>query len=525
MEPSSPPQRLFFHMPPGVARDAWGANLVLEWGNQSPLPIVAIALIPILLGLRMAVPAAEKGRARAGIFFLGSYLASLPVLASLGSAGAASAYHAVRVVSVAFFAFAAVIASGMLLFDVLLARRTELPRILRDLVVAFVYLVIVFVILSRSGVNLTSIVTTSAVLTAVIGLALQETLGNIMAGLALQLENDFATGDWIRIDEKITGRIREVRWRATSLVTKNGDLVLVPNGVVARAILTNYSRPTAAHRQWVLLRMHFRYPPAQVREVVLDAVRSVAGIRADPTPDCLLMEFKEDSNTYACRYWIDDFQRDDPFDSEVRSMIWYALHRAGMEIPFPSHNVHMTEMNQDRAQRKADEEHARRMDALTRVDVFRGLDGEKVDRLARRLRLAIFGPGETIIKKGDPGDSLYILRTGQVIVKVAAADGREHEVATLSSGQFFGEMSLMTGEARAATVNAKTDAECYVVSKDAFREILEERPELAHDISEILSSRQITLEGVSTEVSRQRRETQRNQLFSRIAAFFGIGKS
>ena len=162
----------------------------------------------------------------------------------------------------------------------------------------------------------------------------------------------------------------------------------------------------------------------------------------------------------------------------MRSAIWYALHRAGMEIPFPSRNINVTEMNEDRIQRKRDEEYARRVDALSRVDVFRALDAEKIDRLARRLRQVVFGPGEVILRQGDPGDSLYVVRGGQVAVQIGVL-GAHKEVATLGDGEFFGEMSLMTGESRTATVVAKSDVECYIVDKEAFQEIVQEKPELA----------------------------------------------
>ena len=121
---------------------------------------------------------------------------------------------------------------------------------------------------------------------------------------------------------------------------------------------------------------------------------------------------------YSVRYWMDDVRRDDTMDSAVRSAVWYAFHRAGMEIPFPSRNVNMTEMNEDRARRKDDEEYARRIDALSRVDVFRALDAERIDRLSRRMQMLIFGPGETILRQGDPGDSLYVVRSGTVAVQV-----------------------------------------------------------------------------------------------------------
>ncbi|HXI55122.1 MAG TPA: mechanosensitive ion channel family protein [Polyangia bacterium] len=499
-----------------------GSRLWQEWSGQWPLPVVAICLVAILAGLRLILPVIEGGRIRAGIFFGGTYLISLFAIGLLAPEGSLTPHHHywLRVLSTLLFSFAAVITSGLLLFDLALAKR-EVPRILRDLVHGIAYLITAALVLTRSDVDVTKVFTASVLTTAVIGLALQETLGNIMAGLALQLERDFDVGDWIRLDDKLSGRIREVRWRATTLVTKNGDLMMVPNSVVARAVLTNFSRPTTAHRQWVHFRAHFRHPPATVRDIVVEALRSLPSIRQDPPPDCVLSEFRDDAVNYSCRYWIDDFQRDDSLDSEVRSIIWYALHRRGMELPYPSLNVNMTEMNEDRLQRKLDEDYARRVDALSRVDVFRALDAQKIDRLARRLRRAIFGPSEVVLRQGDPGDSLYVVQSGQVAVRIDV-HGHQREVATLSAGQFFGEMSLMTGESRAATVVAKSDVECYIVDKEAFQEILETQPDLAGIISDILSQRQVTL-GASSQVGPGTGAVQKNQLRSRIAAFFGIG--
>jgi small-conductance mechanosensitive channel len=494
------------------------SSLFQEWTAQRPLPIAAIAILAVLSALRFVVGADERGRVRAGIFFAGAYLASLVAI---------GVFHPVvgphnwpRVLSILLFSFSVVMTSGLVLFDVVLARR-ELPRILRDLVLAVAYLITAAFVLTRSEVDVTKVFTASVLTTAVIGLALQETLGNIVAGLALQLERDFEVGDWVKIDDKVTGRIREVRWRATTVVTKNGDLVLLPNGVIARALITNFSRPTTAHRQWVSIRVHFRYPPARVRDVVVEAVRTQSFVRTDPAPDCILLDFKDDASTYACRYWLDDFQRDDSMDSAVRSAIWYALHRAGMEIPFPSMNINVTEMNEDREQRKQDEEYSRRVDALSRVDVFRALDAGKIDRLSRRMRMIMYGPGEVVLRQGDPGDSLYVVRAGRVAVQVGA-DGARKEVATLTAGQFFGEMSLMTGESRSATVVAKTDCECYVVDKESFQEVLDERPELAGIISEILSRRQVALDGVTVDAVTNQAVMQKNQLRSKIASFFGI---
>jgi small-conductance mechanosensitive channel/CRP-like cAMP-binding protein len=498
-------------------------TLAQEWGAAWPLPAISIALMVILSLLRFVVPADERGRVKAALFFAGAYLTTVTAFGLLHRPFPQSGHHDwLRLLSLMLFSFAAVITSGLVLFDVVLARR-ELPRILRDVVQGVAYLITAAIVLTRSEVDVTKVFTASVLTTAVLGLALQDTLGNVVAGLALQLERDFEVGDWISLEKGVMGRIREVRWRATTIVTKNGDLTLIPNAAITRGTIVNYSRPTSAHRQWVHVRVHFRHPPGQVRDTIVAAVRALPFVRVDPPTDAVLQEFNDDACVYACRYWIDDVQRDDSLDSQVRSAIWYALHRAGMEIPIPSRNVTVTENNEDRVQRKQDEDYAQRIDALSRVDVFRALDAGKIDRLSRRLRHVVFGPGEVILRQGDPGDSLYVIRTGKVAVRIGVL-GAWKEVASLGDGQFFGEMSLMTGESRTATVVAATHVECFVVDKQAVQEILEEKPELAATISEILTRRQQELTAeVATTVPTHPQTKQ--QLMARIATFFGLRKS
>jgi small-conductance mechanosensitive channel/CRP-like cAMP-binding protein len=495
------------------------SHLANEWSAQGALPIIAVALLPILLLLRILVPATERGRVKAGVFFAGSYLASLVALSAFGPPPAGPAHHDWgRLLSLLLFSFSVVIVAGLLLFDVVLVRR-PVPRILRDLIQGIAYLVTTLVVLTRSAIDVTQLFTASVLTTAVIGLALQETLGNLMAGLTLQIERDLEIGDWISLDDKIVGQIREIHWRATTIVTKNGDLTLIPNTAITRGMIVNYSRPTTAHRQWIHLRVHFRHPPGRVRDVVLEAIRALPFVRVDPAPDCILHDFKSDASEYSVRYWMDDVRRDDTMDSAVRSAVWYALHRAGMEIPFPSRNVHLTEMNEERTRRKDDEEYARRIDALSRVDVFRALDAERMDRLSRRLKLLIFGPDETILRQGDPGDSLYVLRSGSVVVR-AGAGGSMRNIRTMAAGQFFGEMSLMTGAPRSATVVAASDVECYVVDKEAFQSILEETPELAGTISDVLARHQMA--DAERAAHSPPTPAEKNQLLARIAQFFGI---
>jgi small-conductance mechanosensitive channel len=485
-------------------------HLANEWSAQGSLPIIAIALVPILLVLRALVPAGERGHVRAGIFFVGAYLISLVALAVFHPPLPGPAHHDwVRLLSVLLFSFAVVIVAGLLLFDVVLARR-PFPRILRDVMQGFAYLITAVVVLTRSEVDVTKVFTASVLTTAVIGLALQETLGNLMAGLTLQLERDLEIGDWISLDARIEGQIREIRWRATTVVTRSGDLTLIPNTAITRGMIVNYSRPTTAHRELIQVRVDSQHPPGRVREVVLEAVRALPFVKPDPRPDCILHDFKDDGSEYSVLYWADDFRRHEVMNSAVRSAVWYALQRAGMEMPFPTRNLQVTEMNEARARRKDDEEHARRIEALARVDLFRSMDTQRMDRLSRRMKMLIFGPDETILRQGDPGDSLYVIHSGTAAVRTR----------TMGAGEFFGEMSLMTGAPRSATVVAKSDVACYVVDKEAFQEVLQEMPELAETISDLLARHQIADEEQASSAPPV--AVQKNQLLAKIAQFFGL---
>ena len=186
-------------------------RIAQEWISDWPLPAVAVGLMAVLVGLAFVVPVEHRGRRRAGIFFAGSYLVSLfmvsvffPVQETVQGPVVSPHHDTLRVLYHLLFCFAAVLTAGLVLFDVLLARR-PVPRILRDVTQGFAYLVAGFIVLTRAEVDVTKIFTASVLTTAVIGLALQETLGNLMAGLALQMEPDFDVGDWIHVDDRLTG--------------------------------------------------------------------------------------------------------------------------------------------------------------------------------------------------------------------------------------------------------------------------------------------------------------------------------
>jgi small-conductance mechanosensitive channel/CRP-like cAMP-binding protein len=484
-----------------------------------------IVFLVLLVVLRAVLPAPERARLRFPFFMLALYLTSIPVRAAFASYASSEnpVHEVITLVSNIGLAFGIITTSGLLLFNVLGGALSRL-RILRDITQTIAGLVAVFVLLSKEHVNVLSIVTTSAVLTAVLGLAFQDTLGNILSGVALQVEATMSIGDWITVGE-VTGQVTEIRWRSTAIVTRNDDLVVIPNSVLAKATIANLTRPYPWHRQWVQFDVHYRHPPNEVQQVVLEALHGLPNVKAEgPAPDCILYRMEQDHAHYAVRYRLLDLRHDDGTDSEVRKRIWYALRRHGIEIPYPSRNIFMTELNSEREQGKWERERTRRLESLRKVDLFAPLDDQQRDLLAARLTVEVYGAGEVIIGQGQPGDSLYLVRHGQVGIHVAL-DQLERQVATLGEGQFFGEMSLMTGERRHATVVAKVDTECYVINRDLFQQVLAARGSLVNEVTEILARRQEALrgevEGLGAE-ARKSHEEHHADLLERITRFFGL---
>jgi CRP-like cAMP-binding protein len=279
-------------------------------------------------------------------------------------------------------------------------------------------------------------------------------------------------------------------------------------------------------RRTVEFFVDYRTPPNDVIETVEATLQRdpVQGMATEPKPHVLFFGLRDSFAQYLVRYWLTDLARDDPPDSDVRIRLWYALERAGIPLAIPAHTVFMTQDTVERRQSKASADLDRRVAALDAVDLFRSLPDGKKRELAEELVHARFARGEAITREGEHDDGLYMLVEGEAAVRIGS--GRdEREVARLVPGQFFGEMSLMTGEARTATVVAAADMLCYRIDKPAFEHVLRELPQLADQIAGILATRRSALAIVRDErdeVKRKRVETAKQDLLGRIRGFFGI---
>jgi len=420
-------------------------------------------------------------------------------------------------------------------FDLALpAVRLDPARIIVDLAMGLAYIVTTFVVLQHSGVQLLGLVTTSAVVTGILALSLQATLGNVIGGVALQVDNSIRAGDWIQLENGKQGRVRQVRWRHTVIETRDWDTIIVPNAALLAAniiILGKREGQPLQHRMWVYFNVEFRHRPGAVIRAVEDALRAapIEGVATEPAPNCICYDFARAGGDgyayYAVRYWLTDLSRDDPTSSLVRVRIDTALARAGIEFAFPSQHIHAELDDAERRERHEQKEHRRRLKALNTLAFLGPLTDEEKGSIARSLRYAPFATGETMTKQGAVAHWLYIMTEGTA--DVVASKGEESKrIAKITSPSFFGEMGCMTGKPRAATVIATSDVICYRLDRQAFVDILNERPQIAADISSLLAERRVELgaaKGELDEASRRTRiEQEKRQILPMIEAFFGL---
>lgn len=373
------------------------------------------------------------------------------------------------------------------------------------------------------GVELTPFLATSAVVGAVVGLALQDTLGNLFAGIALHTEAPFRVGDWVRLGSR-DGRVDQVSWRAMRLLTWDGDLLTVPNNEVSRHEILNYSNPKVPHSRVLTIGVNYHTPPNKVLSVLRGLLEQVPQLVRDPAPVLRIIAFGDFAITYEVRYWVPDYPSYRTIEGEINRLIWYHFKRHGIEIPFPIRNVYLHQADAVAAQRDLGGT-SRLERALRTIDLFRPLSDDELRAAAARFRALHYAAGERIIEEGAPGDSFFVIDRGEVSVHKSFG-GVSRPLARLMEGQFFGEMALLTGERRTATVIAATDVDLFTIDKRGFQDILVANPAITVDISTILAERRDALAAAEGDVTNRfddrERETLRHSILQRIRSYFGL---
>jgi small-conductance mechanosensitive channel/CRP-like cAMP-binding protein len=413
--------------------------------------------------------------------------------------------------------------------NVLLARRA-VPRILGEVSMFLSLAVYALFRMDALGVNLTAITVSSTVVLGAIGFAAQATLNNLIGGISLQLDNTYRIGDWIEI-EGVTGEVVSIRWRYTAIATITNVTIIIPNGELMKGKVTLLGRRGDERVGWrrpIEFGVGYEWTPGQVLAVVHSALErlEVPLVAVQPRAHCVCAGFDASAIKYVVYYWLTEIKSYLETDSRVRVHVYAALGRAGMEIPISRQDLYLHSARTMAATTGASGQKSR-VSLLRSLELFAPLTDDETHALAAQLRPAPMAPGDMITKQGEPSDSLYILARGEVAI-YRDSDHRQGRklLAKLSAPAFFGEMGLLTGQARTATIIAESEVLCYRLDKRGFEAIIQARPELAEAISRTVTARQTandaTLASLSAEARAQATGTRASELVRRIRQFFGL---
>jgi len=369
----------------------------------------------------------------------------------------------------------------LIVFEWLLVRRIGLkvPRLAREVVALIIYLVMAAVILRAAlGIEVGALLATSAVLTVVIGLALQETLGTLLAGLALAWEARLSAGMWIEIDG-VVGRVQELGWRSLVIRTRLGDRLVVPNSTVARSNLRLLGSGVSPVGVPIRLGVAYGHPPDRVKEVLYRVCVNLPGVLPHPAPQVLVVEYADSAIVYECRLWTRTPWRNIDLTDSLLTRGYAALARADMQIPFPQRTVHMAPrpLESDAPQRC--------LDALGACSLFEGLPAEALSALAEESSWLRFAPDELVVRQDDASRALFVIARGAAVVE---ADGET--ISRLEPGEVFGEVSFLTGEPRSASVRTLEATHVVEVDSGALGALLEQHPHLAEELAARMARRQ-----------------------------------
>ncbi|MFP4497821.1 MAG: cyclic nucleotide-binding domain-containing protein [Vulcanimicrobiota bacterium] len=416
-----------------------------------------------------------------------------------------------------------------LVFDVYFAlQHIQVPQIIRNVIRAIYFAIIIVALMSNiHGFDIRPLLTGSAILTAIIGLALQDTLGNLFSGLALHISRPFDVGHWIKFGS-MEGIVSRIDWRATTIKTREEDYMSIPNSQLAKIDVVNFSAPTTIHGQYVEVGVRYEYPPKKIKKFLANAAIMTEGVVKNVGPDIFLSEYADFSINYKMRFFVDDYQRAPLIRSEVYERIWYVFKRNNVEIPFPITDVYLKEEKEQTIHTED------LMPLLKNVDFLQGLSMDEIKDVAKRLKQIIYSEDEKIILQGEMGDTFYIIKSGVVRVYAVNNKGEVFLSSEMGEGNFFGEISVLTGEPRTATVKALTDVTLLMLNKEDFETLLRKYSDMDKHISEKIAERQRrsfermemnkTTGGRSKaqDKAQEKVESLSHQILTRIHKFFSL---
>jgi small-conductance mechanosensitive channel len=377
--------------------------------------------------------------------------------------------------------------------------RSRMPKLLIDLTRLFLIGLGTVIVLSVVwGANLAGLVTALGVSSLVFGLALQDTLGSIMSGIALLFERPFSVGDWLKIGETI-GQVIDINWRAVRLQTRDREMVVIPHKLISGQIVHNFSQPQNLHAEHIILGFSYDHPPNSVKQILLSTATSTPGVLLEPEPEVRTLAYGDFEITYDVVFFIENYQNVLKLRDRVMTRIWYAAQRNNLTLPYPTSVVHrISEPPFKRLQRTPEQLQEQFTESLQSIPAFVPLakNRDALGEFSRGALIQKFAVGEKIVRAGEASQALYIIVTGRASISIVNQSGKEEEVLRLSPGEFFGEMTMFTEEPSPVSIMVVEDLEAIAIYSDVVDRMIESQPSLAREIGQIIEARRRAIQAV-----------------------------
>ncbi len=370
--------------------------------------------------------------------------------------------------------------------------RSRVPKLLIDLARLFLILLgTAFVLATVWKADLAGLVTALGVSSIVIGLALQDTLGSVMSGIALLFERPFSVGDWLELNG-VAGQVIDINWRAVRLLTLEQEMVVIPHKLISGSMIRNFTQPNRIHAERIRIGFSYNDPPNLARQVLKSTALETKGILMESEPEVYTLNYEDSAVSYEVKFFIRDYGDVERIRERFMTRVWYAAKRNNLTIPFPIrtvYNFHGPSSQQKGIDKKFSE-------SLQAIPAFVPIDRE-YDSLATAvsgIALQHFAAGEKVIRQGQVGQALYIIVAGLALMSRRDFDGHEREILSLRNGEFFGEMSLFSGEPSMVTVVASNDLEVMKISAATVHQMIDRQPSFAREIGQILEIRRAAIQ-------------------------------
>jgi len=370
--------------------------------------------------------------------------------------------------------------------------RRPIPRLLLALPrLVLILATLWFLIAGVWGVDLSAALTALGVTSLVISFALQDTLSGIASGFTLLADQPFETGDWIECGD-IEGRVIDVNWRSTRIQDRNGDLVIVPNGQLAKATIVNFDQPSRSHRVTVDVQIDRSAPPTKAIEMLLDAARSTPGVMMEPDPFARVTLIADPVVDYQASMWIDDYAEAPRVKADFAALVWYLSYRHDVPLPNPAQDIFVFDGAKAAIEARVTTDDVRRH--LTDIPLLAGLDDDTLDHLASVASIGRYRSGETVVEEGAQHD-LWLVHAGRAQLILRRHDAEDLDVLDIEAGEVFGVLDEPPGSSQALII-AATDCDVVRIPPDGASRAIALTPDLANVLDQLAATRRRRIERV-----------------------------